>query len=103
MLAMRGMRSKSDSKQVEQKGHDAAGDHAPYDAGDHRPSGGIADRRGAAAALKAAQASGNRNYHPVDGSLEHPSKQVGERGRVPGLAKEGGGCQLKHRNSDERP
>src|SRR5512146_2724307 len=74
--------SGSDSQDVEHQRKGSARDHDVNDSGHHRRGRGITDRRGVVAALKAAQASRNRDDHTVDGALEDAAKHVVQSNHV---------------------
>ena len=54
----------------------AVGDDDEDDAGDHRRGRRLADGRGAAAALHAAQAAGERDQHAEHGGFEQADPEV---------------------------
>src|SRR5579863_3701790 len=69
----------SETQNVEHQRERAAGDHDENDPGHHRRGRRVAHRRRVVAALKAAQASRDRDNHSVNGTLEHASEHVAER------------------------
>src|SRR5277367_3381609 len=91
----------SDSQDVEDEGENSARDDYVHDASDDRFGRRVADRRRAVAALKSAQASGDRDDDAVDGGLEDAAEDIRERYRSDGFLDVGADRDVQHRRADE--
>src|SRR5271163_847268 len=91
----------SDSQDVENEGENSARDDYVHDAGDDRFGRRVADRGRAVAALKSAQASGDRDDDAVNGCLEDAAEDIGECYRGDGFLDVGADRDVQHGRADE--